>query len=193
MTAAFVHPLSLVETEQLGARSNVYAFAHIQAGAFVGDDCNIGDHCFIETGARIGHGCTIKNGVSIWDGIVLGDGVFVGPGAVFANDRWPRSRRLADAAHRYEDDSWRSTTQVMRGVSIGAGAIVLPGVTIRPYAMVGAGAVVTTDVPSRSCVVGSPARCIGAVCRCGLPTDNGRCEECMSESPGWDEEVRSAW
>lgn len=171
MNSGYVHPLALVESREIGAGTRVFAFTHVQAGAVVGADCSIGDHCFIEAGARLGSGCTIKNGVSIWDGIVLGDGVFVGPGVVFTNDRWPRSRRLPEASHRYEDDGWRVETLVRRGASIGAGAVVLPGVTIGAHALVGAGAVVTADVAARTCVIGSPARAVGMVCECGLPAE----------------------
>lgn len=177
MTRTSIHPTALVETP-IGAGTSVHAFAHVQAGAIVGERCNIADHCFIEAGARVGHGCTIKNGVSIWDGVALDDGVFVGPGALFTNDRWPRSRRLPEAASRYETDEWRLPTVVRRGASIGAGAIVLPGIVVGAHAMVAAGAVVTRDVAPGACVAGVPAVPVGFVCRCGLPLDAGGCPEC---------------
>lgn len=177
-----VHPAALVETDDIGVGTRIWAFAHILAGASIGRDCSIGDHCFIEGGARVGHGVTVKNGAMIWDGVTLEDGVFVGPGAVFTNDLRPRSPRGAGTAARYEDSEWLATTVVRRGASIGARAVILADLEIGAFAMVGAGAVVVGDVPSHALVVGTPARRLGWVCSCGgrLPEGDGRwrCADC---------------
>jgi UDP-2-acetamido-3-amino-2,3-dideoxy-glucuronate N-acetyltransferase len=175
---ALVHPSALVETDQIGAGTRIWAFTHILPGASIGSRCNIGDHCFVESNVAIGDDVTIKNGNSIWEGVTLEDGVFVGPSVVFTNDLRPRSPRLADAAERYADRSWLVPTIVRRGATLGAGAVILAGVTIGEYAFVGAGALVTRDVDAHALVVGSPARPTGWVCRCGgaLAAARGRAE-----------------
>ena len=168
MKDAFVHPTAIVETEQIGAGSRVWAYAHVLAGARVGRDCNIGDHCFVESGAIVGDNVTVKNGVAIWEGITLADDVFVGPFVCFTNDRQPRSPRMPEARARYADkENWLAETVVMQGASIGANATILPGLRLGRYCVVGAGAIVTRDVAQHSIVVGTPARCVGYTCRCG--------------------------
>jgi acetyltransferase-like isoleucine patch superfamily enzyme len=148
---AFVHPQALVDPgAQVGARTRVWAFAHVVAGAQVGADCNVCDHTFVEGKAVIGDRVTLKCGVYVWDGLVLEDDVFVGPNVTFTNDRYPRSRKHVDYP----------TTRICRGASLGAGAVILPGLTVGERAMVGAGAVVTRDVPARVLVVGNPARVV---------------------------------
>jgi acetyltransferase-like isoleucine patch superfamily enzyme len=160
-----IHPQALVDRgAQIGARSRVWAFAHVLPGAVVGEDCNICDHTFIEGKVRLGNRVTLKCGVYLWDGLVLEDDVFVGPAAVFTNDMRPRSKQYPDAF---------PTTLLSRGCSIGAGAIILPGVTIGAWSMVGAGSVVTRDVAPHSLVVGSPARFRAWICRCGKELDFG--------------------
>ena len=176
MTESNVHPRALVEGS-VGAGTRVWAFAHVQAGAVVGNDCNIGEHCFVEDGAVVGDRCTVKNGVAIWRGVTLEEGVFVGPGVLFTNDLRPRSPRLPGVADRYDDDSWLVPTTVAYGATIGAGAVILAGVTIGAFAMVGAGAVVTRDVASHDLVVGNPARPVGVVCDCGR-TRSAACLTC---------------
>jgi UDP-2-acetamido-3-amino-2,3-dideoxy-glucuronate N-acetyltransferase len=166
----FVHPLALCESEEVGAGTRIWAFAHVMKGAVIGDDCNIGDHAFIETGARIGDRVTIKNQAMLWDGVEIGDDVFVGPGACFTNDLVPRSRRmpLPVVARRYrERQGWLATTRVDRGASLGAGCVILAGITIGTFAAVAAGAVVTRNVSSHALMAGVPARLMGRVCRCG--------------------------
>jgi acetyltransferase-like isoleucine patch superfamily enzyme len=139
-------------------------------GASVGEDCNIGGHAFVEAGAQIGDRVTLKNGVMVWNGVVLEDDVFVGPGAIFTNDRYPRSPRAPSAFERYaETANWLRGVRVCCGASIGAGAILTPGITIGPYAVVAAGAVVTRDVQPHVLVKGNPARASGYVCWCGQP------------------------
>ena len=156
----FVHALALCESDQVGPRTRIWAFAHVLAGARLGADCNVGGHAFVEGGAVVGDGVTIKNGVLLWSGVTVEDGVFLGPGAVFTNDATPR------AASRKGPAGWRATL-VRRGATVGANATVLSGLTIGCWAMVGAGAVVTGDVPAHAVVVGNPARQTGWACRCG--------------------------
>jgi UDP-2-acetamido-3-amino-2,3-dideoxy-glucuronate N-acetyltransferase len=148
----FAHPKALVESAEIGPRTRIWAFAHVLAGARVGADCNVCDHTFLENGVRVGDRVTIKCGVQLWDGVTLEDDVFVGPNATFTNDPFPRSRRHPAQLAR---------TLVRRGASIGANATILPGVTIGPEAMIGAGAVVTRDVPARAIVVGNPGYVTG--------------------------------
>jgi UDP-2-acetamido-3-amino-2,3-dideoxy-glucuronate N-acetyltransferase len=150
----FAHPKALVESETIGKNTRVWAFAHILPEAVIGEDCNICDQTFIENDVIVGDRVTIKCGVQLWDGITLEDDVFVGPNATFTNDPFPRSKRYPEAFVR---------TIIRRGSSIGANATILPGLTIGQYAMVGAGTVVTKDVPPFAIVVGNPARIIGYV------------------------------
>jgi UDP-2-acetamido-3-amino-2,3-dideoxy-glucuronate N-acetyltransferase len=148
----FAHPDARVETEAIGARTRIWAFAHVLAGARIGADCNICDHTFIEGGAEIGDRVTIKCGVQLWEGVTLEDDVFVGPNATFTNDPFPRSRQQPASYAR---------TRVRHGASIGANATILPGITIGSEAMIGAGAVVTRDVPARAIVMGNPGYVTG--------------------------------
>jgi len=150
----FVHPQALCESQTIGAGTRVWAFAHVLAGAVIGADCNVCDHVFIENDVVIGDRVTIKSGVQLWNGLRLADDVFVGPNATFSNDKFPRSKQYQAAVDE---------THVERGASIGAGAVVLPGLRIGASAMVGAGAVVTRDVPARAIVSGNPARIVGYV------------------------------
>lgn len=144
----FKHSHSLVESDNIGENTRIWAFAHVLPGARIGADCNICDHVFIENDVVIGNRVTIKCGVQVWDGVRLEDDVMVGPNATFTNDPFPRSKK----------DFELRTTVVAKGASIGANATILCGITIGEGAMVGAGAVVTKDVPSRAVVMGNPAR-----------------------------------
>jgi UDP-2-acetamido-3-amino-2,3-dideoxy-glucuronate N-acetyltransferase len=148
----FKHETAIVESLSVGAGTRIWAFVHILPGAVIGAACNICDQTFIENDVRIGDRVTIKCGVQVWDGITLEDDVFVGPNATFSNDPFPRSRQHPE---RY------ARTLVKRGASIGANATILPGLTIGEKAMVGAGAVVTRDVPPMAIVAGNPARIVG--------------------------------
>lgn len=167
--SVFIHPRAMVETGQIGPGTRIWAFTHVMQGVSIGADCNIGEHSFIETGVVIGDDVTIKNGNMLWEGVTLENGVFVGPHVTFTNDLYPRSPRLHQAKARYADRSWLVATLIRQGATLGAGAIILAGVTIGEYAMVGAGALVTKDVPSYALVVGSPACLRGWVCQCGQP------------------------
>ena len=176
----FVHPMAICEACDVGAGTRIWAYAHVLDGAIVGRDCNIGDHAYIEGGARVGHGVTVKNRVLIWEGVTIEDGVFLGPGMTFVNDSYPRSRHLPEAAEFYRcKNRWLVETTVRTGASIGAAAVVLGGVTIGRYASVGAGAVVTRDIPDHAVFVGNPARHVGWACVCGVPlSDQFSCPRC---------------
>ena len=170
--APFVHAQALCESEEVGNGTRIWAFSHVMKGAKVGSLCNVGEQVFIESGASVGSRVTLKNKVLIWEGVHIEDDVFVGPAVVFSNDRFPRSPRAEGVpgieARYHKKDSWLEKTLVKKGASIGAGAVICPGVTIGEYAMIGAGAVVTKDVKPHSLVLGSPAKEVGKVCFCGL-------------------------
>lgn len=165
----FVHPSAIVETELIGRGTRIWAFSHVMENVSIGVQCNIGDHSFIESGAVIGNNVTIKNGNMIWEGVTLEDGVFVGPHVFFTNDLYPRSQRLPQVKRRYSGRAWLLPTTVKQGASLGAGSILLAGLTVGEFAMIGAGSVVTRDVPSYALVIGNPARTVGWVCQCGKP------------------------
>jgi acetyltransferase-like isoleucine patch superfamily enzyme len=157
--ACFAHPQALIdEGVSIGQGTRVWAFAHVVGGAVIGEDCNICDHTFIEGGVRMGHRVTVKCGVFLWDGLTIEDDVFIGPSAVLTNDSRPRSKRPLASYPQ---------TVLRQGCTLGANCTILPGVTIGCWAMVGAGAVVTHDVPDYALVVGNPARWRAWVCRCG--------------------------
>jgi acetyltransferase-like isoleucine patch superfamily enzyme len=160
-----IHPLSDVQSSEIGEGTRVWQYCVILEGARIGRDCNICSHCFIENDVNLGDRVTIKCGVQLWDGMRIKNDVFVGPNVTFTNDPIPRSRQMPDSF---------LLTEIANGVSIGANATILPGLLIGESAMVGAGAVVTRDVPSFAVVMGSPARQVGWICSCGkkLVTDS---------------------
>lgn len=157
----YAHPTSVIEEgAEIGENTRIWHFVHVRKGAKIGRNCNIGKDVYIDVGVRIGDNVKIQNFVSVYRGVVLEDDVFVGPHATFTNDLYPRSYNV----------EWEVVqTLVKRGASIGANATIVCGVTIGEYAMVGAGAVVTKDVPPHGLVVGNPARLVGFVCYCGKP------------------------
>jgi len=150
----YVHPQGICESENVGEGTRVWAFAHVLPGARIGADCNICDHVFVENDVLIGDRVTVKCGVQVWDGVTLDDDVFIGPNVTFTNDPLPRSKVYPDQFAKIV---------VARGASLGGGSVILPGVHIGRSAMVGAGAVVTRDVPPNAIVVGNPARIVGYV------------------------------
>ena len=144
-----IHSLADVQTENIGTATTIWQFCVVLPGAVIGDNCNINAHCFIENDVSIGNNVTVKSGVYLWDGVRLDDNVFIGPNVTFSNDKYPRSKVRPEAF---------ASTLVKSGASIGAGAVILPGITIGERAMIGAGAVVTQDVPADAIVWGVPAR-----------------------------------
>jgi acetyltransferase-like isoleucine patch superfamily enzyme len=148
------HPSAIVETEQIGQKTRIWAFVHILPGAKIGAECNLCDHVFIENDVIVGDRVTIKSGVQLWDGVRIEDDVFVGPNVSFTNDPFPRSKQYPEEFEK---------TYVRKGASIGANATILPGVTIGKNAMVGAGSVVTADIPPNAIVSGNPARIVSYV------------------------------
>lgn len=161
----FVHPTALVESATIGDGTRVWAFAHVLEGAVIGSDCKIGDHAFIEGGATLGDRVTVKNQSLIWHGVSLGDDVFVGPNTVFTNDLGPRVR------YQTGPEDWEKTIVESRA-SIGANSTIVAGIRIGFNAMIGAGSVVTRDVPDHALVYGNPARKAGWVCDCGTKLDD---------------------
>jgi len=158
--APWRHPTAVVDRgARVGVGSKIWHFCHVMRGARIGARCTLGQNVFVAGDAQLGTGCRIQNNVSIYDGVVLENDVFVGPSAVFTNVRNPRA--AVDRRADFEK------TIVGRGATIGANATIVCGVTIGPYAFVGAGAVVTRDVAAHAVVSGVPARRTGWICRCG--------------------------
>ncbi len=153
-----IHPKALVETKKVGTHSRIWAFVHILTGAKIGKNANICDHCFIENEVTIGDDVTIKSGVYLWDGITVENKVMIGPAAAFTNDKYPRSKNTS-----YE----KLEIHLKEGSSIGANATIVAGITIGRYALIGAGSVVTKNVPDYALVYGNPGSVKGYVCMCG--------------------------
>lgn len=147
--AKLIHPLADCQSEHIGDNTKIWQFCVILPEAVIGQNCNICSHCLIENDVKIGNNVTIKCGVQIWDGIELEDDVMVGANVSFTNDKYPRS---------HNKDWTLMQTKVCRGASIGAGATLLPGLTIGEGAMIGAGSVVTKDVPAGELWIGNPAK-----------------------------------
>jgi len=155
-----IHPSSDVQTPHLGEGVTIWQFCVILKEAVIGKHCNINAHVFIENDVVIGDRVTIKSGVQLWDGLRIEDDVFIGPNATFTNDLRPRSKHYPKSFPK---------TILRRRATIGANATLLPGIEIGEAAMVGAGAVVTENVPARALVIGSPARIVGWVNENGSP------------------------
>lgn len=147
----YLHPQANCFTNQIGEGTRIWRFTSIAEDVIIGRECNICDFVFIERKVLIGNNVTVKSGVYLWTGIVVKDNVFIGPNATFTNDKFPRS------GDRKEEPL---STILEEGCSIGANATILPGITIGKYAMIGAGSVVTKDVPDLALVQGNPARIV---------------------------------
>lgn len=144
-----IHPLADVQSSKIGLTTRIWQFVVVLPEAVIGEECNICSHCLIENDVVIGNRVTIKSGVQLWDGLRVEDDVFIGPNVTFTNDKKPRSKIYPTEFER---------TVIGKGASIGAGAVVLPGLTIGEGAMIGAGSVVTKDVAPFTTVYGNPAK-----------------------------------
>lgn len=153
----FKHSHALVETEDIGEDTRIWAFVHILEGAKIGSNCNVCDHCFIENDVEIGDNVTIKSGIYIWNGVKVENNAFLGPNVVFTNDLMPRSKQYPEVFLK---------TLVKEGASIGANSVIIAGTVIGEYSLVGAGSVVTKDVPAYSVVFGNPAKLQYYICEC---------------------------
>ena len=179
----FVHPSAEVSDQAaIGPGTRIWHQAQVRERARLGANCIVGKGAYIDFDVSIGDNVKVQNGVYVYHGVTVEDGVFLGPGVILTNDKLPRAIN-PDGSLKSDDDWEVSSTLIGRGASIGAGGVVLPGVTVGEFAMVGAGAVVTRDVPAHGLVYGNPARSHGYVCRCGRPLQalkNGqwKCEVC---------------
>ena len=160
LEGVFIHEQAICESSQVGTGTRIWPFSHVLPRARIGRGCNICEGVFVENGVVIGDYCTVKNGVALFTKVILEDYVFIGPNAVFTNDLKPR-------AFLKRGESFWKETLVKRGATIGANATIVCGVVIFPFAMVGAGAVVTRDIPPFSLAVGNPARVVARICFCG--------------------------
>ena len=158
----FVHPTAICDNgAKIGKGTKIWHFVHVCKDTNIGENCILGHCVYIDSGVIIGNNCKFQNNVNVYHGVTIGNNVFVGPNATFTNDMYPRA------------EIWNNSrlvkTEVKEGVSIGAGAVIICGITLGEYCVVGAGAVVTKDVPPYSLVVGNPARIIKKVGKDGLP------------------------
>jgi acetyltransferase-like isoleucine patch superfamily enzyme len=157
------HPTAEISAAaEIGEGTYIWHHAQVREGAKVGRNCRLGKGVYVDKNVIVGDNCKIQNGATLYDGVTLEDEVFVGPHVVFTNDLYPRA---------HPDDWTIVPTLVKKGASLGANATILCGITIGSYAVVGAGAVVTRDVPDHALILGNPARQRGYVCHCGRPLD----------------------
>jgi acetyltransferase-like isoleucine patch superfamily enzyme len=186
-----IHPSAEVSAEaEIGPGTMIWHQAQVRERASIGSGCILGKNVYVDAGVVVGNNVKIQNNASLYHGVTLGDGVFVGPHVCFTNDKMPRA--VNRDGSRKSDEDWEvGPIRVELGAAVGAGAIVLPGVTIGRWAMVGSGAVVTRDVADYALVVGNPARRVGSACPCGQPLPDGPggepfagpCPRCGEEFP----------
>jgi UDP-2-acetamido-3-amino-2,3-dideoxy-glucuronate N-acetyltransferase len=185
----YVHPTAIVsEQVVIGSGTRIWAFAQLREGVIIGRNCIVGKDAYVDFGVKIGDCVKIQNGALIYHGATLEDGVFVGPHACLSNDRTPRAI-TPDGQLKGQDDWTVGQILIKYGASVGAGAVVVPNVTIGRFAMVAAGAVVTRDVPDHALVTGVPARVRGYVCRCGASLERDeRTWKCCQCNWVWEPE-----
>jgi len=152
-----IHPTSIVQSTKIGDNTSIWQFVVVLPNAEIGNNCNINAHCFIENDVVVGNNVTVKCGVYLWDGIVVEDNVQIGPNVTFTNDLYPRAKQRFNLLK----------TKIEFGASIGANATIIGGITIGKYSLIGAGSVVTKNIPNNTLWVGNPSRQVGFVCNCG--------------------------
>ncbi len=185
-TTTYIHDTAEVaDGAIIGEGTKIWMHVQVREGARIGRECILGKGAYVDADVTLGDRCKIQNRASLFKGVSLEDGVFVGPHVVFANDTFPRAIN-PDGTLKSDDDWTVTPTHVGRGASVGAGAIILPGITIGAWALVAAGAVVTADVPAHGIVKGNPARMAGWACTCGRPlrmerVDDYHCDACSRE------------
>ena len=171
MSAAYVHPTAIVDDGAvLGEDTRVWHFVHVSGGAKIGARCSLGQNVFVAKGVTLGDGVKVQNNVSIYEGVEIEDEVFLGPSCVFTNVNNPRAFIERKSEYR--------ATRVKRGASIGANAVIVCGHDVGRYAFIGAGAVVTKNVPDHALVVGNPAKRLGWVCKCAVRLPDGGAPVC---------------
>jgi acetyltransferase-like isoleucine patch superfamily enzyme len=159
LNKAYIHPTAIVDkTAKIGEATKIWHFAHVRENAKIGKNCVLGHAVYVDRNVKIGNCVKLENRANLYDGVTIEDDVFIGPHVTFTNDLYPRS---------FSTDWKIEPTLVKKGASIGAGSVVVCGVTLGEYAMVGAGSIVTSDVPAHALVFGNPARIRGFVCVCG--------------------------
>ena len=182
-----IHKTAEVEEgASIGENTNIWHYSHIRKGSTIGSNCVLGKNVFVDSGAKIGNNVKIQNNVSVYDGVTIEDGVFVGPHVTFTNDLEPRAINPDGSLKKSSD--WKiSQTLVKKGSSIGAASVIICGITIGEFAMIGAGSVVTKNVPNFALVYGTPAKHMGYVCKCGKKLGDTnlsgkiKCSHCKSE------------
>jgi acetyltransferase-like isoleucine patch superfamily enzyme len=181
---AYIHPTADVsDAAEIGEGTKVWHQAQVREGAVIGKGCIIGKGAYVDRDVRIGDHCKLQNGVFVFHGFNLEDGVFLGPGAMLLNDKHPRAIN-PDGSPKSESDWEVSEGLVEHGAAVGGGAVILPGVRVGRWSLVGSGAVVTRNVPERGIVTGNPARLRGFACDCGHMVDErGACPSCGRSYP----------
>lgn len=158
--------------------AKIWAHAQIREGAVIGPECVVGNGAYIDSNVRLGARCKVQNRALLYEDAELEDGVFIGPGVILTNDRYPRAVN-PDATLKTPADWTAGSTRIRRGASVGAGSIILPGLTIGRWALIAAGSLITRDVPAHAIVMGSPASMVGYVCVCARRLDdNLACPAC---------------
>lgn len=181
MSETFIHPTAEISCSAvIGKGTKIWNQAQVRNDAVIGEDCIISKNVYVDEHVIMGNRVKVQNNVNIYHGVTIEDDVFLGPSMTFTNDMYPRS---------FNKEWWITETLVKKGSSIGANATIRCGITIGEYSMVGAGSVVTHDVPSQALVVGNPAHQMGWVCKCGFKLDKtGSCTECGEkyDLKGWE-------